>query len=65
MFRWYGSWVSADATPSSDVDFCVVVATDERRPRGRDVVVLTEDEMKQLADRAPLWRKAIVGGREL
>lgn len=75
---WYGSWVSGDATPSSDVDLCVVVETDERRPRERvpeylpgrfpvgvDLVVLTEDEMKELADRAPSWRRAIVGGREL
>lgn len=75
---WYGSWISGEATPSSDADLCVVVEADERKPRERvgeylpvrlpvgvDLVVLTEDEMEQLADRAPSWRRAIIEGREL
>lgn len=73
---WYGSWVSGAPTPSSDVDLCVVVEADDRRPgervpeylparfpTGVDLVVLTEDEMAELADRAPSWRRAIVEGR--
>jgi len=75
---WYGSWVSGVPTPSSDVDLCVVVDSDDRPPRERvpeylparfpvgvDLVVLTEAELGELADRAPSWRKAILGGREL
>ena len=75
---WYGSWVSGTATPSSDVDLCVVVGTDTRTPRDRlpdflpdrfpvgvDLVVLTEAEMEALPERAPSWHEAIVAGREL
>lgn len=75
---WYGSWVSGVATPSSDVDLCVVVEADDRRPRHRlpdylpgrfpvgvDLVVLTEAEMRELPERAPKWHRAIVGGRKL
>lgn len=75
---WYGSWVSGQATPLSDVDLCLVVDADERAPRDRvphylpgrfpvgvDLVVVTEEEMTELADRAPSWHRAIVGGREL
>lgn len=75
---WYGSWVSGGATPSSDVDLCVVVESDARRPRDRvpdflpagfpvgvDLVVLTEDELAGLADRSPSWHAAITGGRRL
>lgn len=75
---WYGSWASGDATPASDVDLCVVVEADERRPRDRlpdylpdrfpvglDLVVFTEDEMAELARRAPSWHRAIAGGRRM
>lgn len=75
---WYGSWVSGGATPSSDVDLCVVVDADERSPRHRvpdylpsrfpvgvDLVVLTESEWRDLAERAASWHRAIVGGVEL
>ena len=73
---WYGSWVTGVPTPSSDVDLCVVLETSDRRPRDRipeylpdrfpvgiDLTVLTEEELKILADRAPTWYRAIVGGR--
>ena len=75
---WYGSWVAGVATPSSDVDLCVIVKADVRRPRDRvpdylperfpvglDLVVLTEDEMEELPERAPSWHRAMVEGREL
>lgn len=75
---WYGSWVSGRPTPSSDVDLCVVVESDPRRPRNRvpdflperfpvgvDLVVFTEEEMKELPERAPSWYEAIVGGRQV
>ena len=73
---WYGSWVSGVPTPSSDVDLCVVVRSDDRRPRDRipdylperfpvgiDLVVLTERELEQMRDRSPSWHSAIVAGR--
>lgn len=75
---WCGSWVSGAATPTSDVDLCVVVESDERRPRDRlpdclpsrfpvgiDLHVLTEEEMAGLPERAPTWHRAIVSGRRL
>lgn len=73
---WYGSWVTGGATPSSDVDLCVVVRSDSRRPRDRipdympdrfstglDLLVLTEEELGALATRSPTWHEAIVSGR--
>ena len=75
---WYGSWVSGTATPSSDVDLCVIVKDDARPPRHRipdylpgrfpvgvDLSVLTEEELAELPDRAPSWYRAITGGRRL
>lgn len=75
---WYGSWVSGTPTPSSDVDLCVVVESDDRRPRDRlpdflpsrfpvgvDLTVLTRAELAELAERAPSWHRAIVSGRRL
>lgn len=63
-------------TPASDVDLCVVVESDDRRPRDRipdylpdrfpagvDLLVLTEAELENLAARAPTWHRAIVSGR--
>lgn len=74
---WYGSWVSGTPTPSSEVDLCVVVESDDRPSRERtpdylpdrfpvgvDVVVFTE-ELDALAERAPGWHRAIVEGREV
>lgn len=76
--RWYGSWVSGIPTPSSDVDLCVVVESDDRRPRERipdylpsgfptaiDLVVFTRAEFASLPERAPEWHRAITGGRLL
>jgi len=76
--HWYGSWVSGVPTPSSDVDLCVVIERDARRPRDRipdylpdrfpvgiDLVVLTERELDELEERSPAWHAAIVGGRAL
>lgn len=75
---WYGSWVSGAPTPSSDVDLCVVISGDPRRPRERvpdylpdrfpaaiDLAVLTEDELEDLRERAPGWYRAISSGRML
>ena len=75
---WYGSWVSGIATPSSDVDICVVVRADSRRPRDRipdylpdrfpvgiDLLVLTESEMDAMAVRSPGWHEAITAGRAM
>lgn len=75
---WYGSWVSGGATAGSDVDLCVVLESDDRRPRDRvpdflpagfpvgvDLVVLTENELRELADRSPSWHAAITGGRRV
>lgn len=75
---WYGSWVRGDATPSSDVDLCVVVAEDDRKPRDRlpdylptrfpvgvDLVVLSEAELEALPKRAPDWHRAITHGRQV
>ncbi|MFW5905031.1 MAG: nucleotidyltransferase domain-containing protein [bacterium] len=73
---WYGSWVNGTPTPSSDVDLCVVVESDPRRPRDRvpdylptrfpvgvDLVVLTEQEFQEMEERAPTWYRAIVSGK--
>jgi len=75
---WYGSWVSGTATPSSDVDLCVVVHADDRRPLDRipdylpddfptgiDLFVLTEAEIDSLAVRSPAWHRAITSGKAL
>jgi predicted nucleotidyltransferase len=75
---WYGSWVDGQPTPSSDVDICVVVSDDERRPRDRvpdylpdrfpvgvDLVVLTEKEFQDLELRSPIWFRAIASGRSM
>ena len=76
---WYGSWVSGVPTPASDVDLCVVLEGSEpRRPRdripeylpdrfpvGMDLTVLTEEELADLARRAPSWHRAIVSGRSM
>jgi predicted nucleotidyltransferase len=73
---WYGSWVSGVPTPSSDVDLCIILQADDRRPRdrapdflplrfpvGMDLVVLTEEEFRELAMRSPSWHRAIMAGR--
>ena len=73
---WYGSWVSGVPTPSSDVDLCIVLESDDRPPRDRvpdflphsfpvgiDLVIFTEEELRDLAKRAPSWHRAIVSGR--
>jgi len=75
---WYGSWVTGIPTPSSDVDLCVVVSHDSRRPRDRipdylperfptgvDLTVLTEEELQELRERSPAWYRAIIKGREI
>lgn len=75
---WYGSWVSGTPTASSDVDLCVVVETDPRRPRDRlpdflpsrfpvgiDLAVVTRAELDELARRAPSRHEAIVSGRRI
>jgi predicted nucleotidyltransferase len=75
---WYGSWITGTPTPSSDVDLCIVLRTDERRPRERvpeflptrfpvsiDLVVLTEAELRELAARSPSWHRAIMAGRDV
>ncbi len=75
---WYGSWVSGIPTPSSDVDLCIVLTSDPRRPRDRlpaflpdrfpvgiDLIVLTEEELRELAERAPTWHRAIVSGQAM
>jgi uncharacterized protein len=75
---WYGSWVSGVPTPRSDVDLCIVLEADHRRPRDRipeylpdrfpvgiDLIVLTEGELQELERRSPSWHRAIVSGREV
>ena len=75
---WYGSWVSGTPTPSSDVDLCIVLRADQRRPRdrvpeflparfpvGMDLIVLTETELRQLSLRSPSWHQAITAGRSM
>jgi len=75
---WYGSWVSGIPTAGSDVDLCVVLAQDDRRPRDRipdylperfptgvDLLVLTERELGELESRAPEWHRAILAGRSV
>lgn len=75
---WYGSWVSGRATPSSDVDLCVVLTHDDRPPRHRvpdflpdrfpvgvDLLVVTEGELEELARRTPGWHEAITSGRRM
>jgi len=75
---WYGSWVRGVPTPSSDVDLCVVVRKDARRPRDRipdflptrfpvgiDLVVVTEGELAALGERSPSWHAAITSGRTM
>ncbi len=73
---WYGSWVTGRATPKSDVDLCIVVSADNRRPRhripdylperfptGLDLTVLTEAEWAVLPTRSPSLHAAISAGR--
>lgn len=75
---WYGSWVSGVPSPSSDVDLCVILEADERRPRDRvpeflparfpvgvDLMVLTEEEFRELEARSPSWHRAIMAGRAM
>lgn len=75
---WYGSWVSGHPTPSSDVDLCVVLTHDDRAPRHRvpdflpdrfpagiDLLVVTEEELRELARRTPGWYEAITSGRRM
>ena len=75
---WYGSWVAGVPTPSSDMDLCVVLDSDGRRPRDRlpdylpdrfpvgiDLIVLTEEELEKLTERSPAWHRAIVSGKAL
>lgn len=75
---WYGSWPAGDATPSSDVDLCIVVEDDDRPARARspdylptrfpvplDLTVLTEAEWRRLPERTPSWHRAITAGVEL
>ncbi len=76
--HWYGSWPAGHATPSSDVDLCIVVEHDDRPARARapdylperfpvplDLTVLTEDEWRRLPERASSWHRAITAGVEL
>ena len=76
--HWYGSWPAGTATPSSDVDLCIIVEEDDRPPRVRtpdylpsrfpvplDLTVLTEAEWRRLPERAPSWHRAITSGIEL
>ena len=73
---WYGSWVTGVPTPASDVDLCVVLRSDHRRPRDRipdflpdrfpvgiDLKVITEEELQELAATSPSWHRAILAGR--
>ena len=75
---WYGSWVTGTPAPSSDVDVCIGLGADERRPRDRvpeflparfpvgvDLVVLTEEELRELEARSPSWHQAITAGRAM
>ncbi len=75
---WYGSWVSGIPTATSDVDLVIVVEHDARRPRDRlpdflpdrfpvgvDLVVLTERELGDLAERSPGWYRAVKAGRAM
>lgn len=75
---WYGSWVNGIPTPGSDVDLCVVVSDAARPPRERvpdflperfptgiDLIVVTEEELGDLASRAPSWHRAILEGRDV
>ncbi len=76
--HWYGSWPAGTATPSSDVDLCIIIEADDRPPRTRtpdylpgrfpvplDLTVLTAAEWERLPDRAPSWYAAIEAGVEL
>jgi len=73
---WYGSWVTGRATPSSDVDLCIIVSADDRRPRDRipyylperfptgvDLTVFTESEWAELPARSPSFHTAVTAGR--
>jgi predicted nucleotidyltransferase len=75
---WYGSWVTGIPTATSDVDLCIIIDADDRPvrhrvpdylhdhfPTGIDVTVLTEQELRDLRDRAPRWHAAITSGIEL
>lgn len=75
---WYGSYSAGIPTPRSDVDLCIVLAHDARRPRDRlldflpdrfpvgiDLCVVTEEELAALAQSAPGWHRAIVSGRQM
>jgi predicted nucleotidyltransferase len=76
--HWYGSWPARTASPSSDVDLCIIIEDDDRPPRARtpdylpsrfpvplDLTVLTEAEWRSLPERAASWHRAITGGVEL
>jgi len=75
---WYGSWVNGVPTPGSDVDLCVLLRSDPRRPRERipdflpdrfpvgiDLTVLTEEEFQNLAATSPSWHRAVLAGRNV
>ncbi len=76
--HWYGSWPAGTATPSSDVDLCIIVEDDDRPLRARtpdylpgrfpvplDLTVLTAAEWQRLPERAPSWYSAIEAGIRL
>ena len=75
---WFGSWVTGQPTPGSDVDLCLAVghSAQARRdrasellpvgfPTGLDLVVYTEEEFARLATELPQWHRCITAGRLL
>jgi len=75
---WFGSWVSGQPGPGSDVDLCLVLSASDKPPRERiadylpvgfpvgvDLFAYTRAELDCLRETSPGWYAAIMAGREM
>jgi len=75
---WFGSWVTGQPRPGSDVDLCLIVGASDKPaheraaallpvgfPVGIDLFVYTRAEWARLREEHPSWYAAITAGRDV
>jgi len=75
---WFGSWVTGQPGPGSDVDLCLIVGASDKPARERtaallpvgfpvgiDLFVYTRAEWERLSETHPSWYAAIIAGRDV
>lgn len=75
---WFGSWVTGNPSPGSDVDLCLILSSSDKPrrervpdylpvgfPVGMDLHPYTEEEFRRLETDFPGLHAAILSGREM